>query len=323
MIHDADFRVTHFPVGVQPAVRRDLGGYWFPMLVFGLLIIAAPLVYQPSGPSDADMDVWNPAVNSSSHISGLAFAPLQQFGSCDSGLGDPMFVALYWFSVVMFGPLISTLWYHRLAQRNGSTPQTGWYLLYACTSLALFVVAFPVIEFVAVHLPDQNTPSPNTMVFLDILTTCGFVAGLVIAAAAAWPCRFRTRLSTRRWAISWFGILLTIAAAAAIVFLTYLQPRDNYGALLIIGVGLLALSLVERSRVCAVVAVLFTASALMVNLTGIWPVFRLLGIKLAPLPEATSTLVTVALPVAILLTGAVIGFVRVLATSVAARYRTV
>jgi hypothetical protein len=323
MIHDADIRAGRFAVGAPPAAKRDLGGYWFPMFVFGILIIASPLAYQPSGPSDADMDVWNPAVNSSSHISGLAFAPLQQFGSCDSGLGDPMFVALYWFSVLMFGPLISTLWYHRLARRSGSTPQTGSYLLYACTSLALFVVAFPVIEFVAVHVPDQNTPSDGTMVFLDILTTSGFVAGLAIAAAAAWPCRFRTRMSTRRWTISWLGILLAIVAAAAIVFLTYLQPKDSYGALLIIGVGLLALSLVERSRVCAVVAVLFTASALMVNLTGIRPVLLLLGVRPGSLPEAASTLVTMALPGAILLTGGVIGLARVLATSVAARYRTV
>lgn len=303
--------------------RRDLGGYWFPMFVFGMLIIAAPLVYQPSGPSHADYDVWNPAINNASHISGLAFAPLQQFGTCASGLGDPMFVALYWFSVVMFGPLLSTLWYHRLAQRNGSTPQTGWYLLYACTSLALFVVVFPVIEWVAVHVPDQNSPSDGTMLSLDIITVTGFVAGLAIAAVAAWPCRSGTRISTRRWTISWLGVFLAISAAAAIVFLTYLQPKDSIGALLIISVGLLALSLVERSRVCAAVAILFAASALIVNVVGVERLLSLFGVRTHAWSEATSTLVTVALPAAILLTGAAIGLGRVLATSVAARNRVV
>lgn len=319
MIYGADTRADQPTVTTGPVAPVDRTGYWFPMLVFGVLIIAAPLVYRPAGPSDADFDIWNPAVNVATHIPGLTFAPLQQFGTCDSGLGDPLSVALYWFCVVMFGPLITMLWYHRRARQDGSAPQTGWYLLYSCTSLALYVVLFPVIEFISLHLPDQNEPSPGTMRFLEIITTAGFVAGLAIAGAAAWPCRLRRHMSSRRWTVSWLGMLLAIAAAAAIEFLAYVQPRDSYGSLLIIGVGLLALSLVERSRVCAAVAILFTAAALLVNLVGMHSLITWLGGSVGTWSESSTALGDVALPAAILIVGGLIG----IAGSVAARYRTV
>lgn len=318
MSHDADIRLA--PAIAGPTPHRDRGGYWFPMLVFGILIISAPLVYRQPGPSNADYGIWNSAINASSHIPDLAFAPLQQFSTCVAGLGDPMSVALYWFCVVMFGPLISMLWYHRRARRDGAAPQTGWYLLYACTSLALYVVLFPVIEFVGLDLPDQTAPGPGMMRALDLLTVGGFVAGLAIAGAAAWPCRSAHRqMSSRRWTVSWLGMLLAIAAAAAMEFLAYVQPRDSYGALLIIGVSLLALSLVERSRVCAIVAVLFTVAALLVNLVGVRSMITWLGVAGGAWPVAGNALSNVALPGVILLAGGVIGIVG----SVAARYRTV
>jgi len=48
-----------------------------------------------------------------------------------------------------------------------------------------------------------------------------------------------------RWTVGGLGILVAIASAAAIEFVAFLQPAQRYGALLIIGIGLLALSLVE------------------------------------------------------------------------------
>ncbi|HEX3591232.1 MAG TPA: hypothetical protein VHV74_16530 [Pseudonocardiaceae bacterium] len=306
---------THVPLYAVPrgripvqrrrfAVVTDRDGYWFPMLVFGLLILVAPLVYRPSGPSDVD-SVWNPVVNSSSRISGVAFAPLQQFGTCDSALGDPMSVALYWFCVVMFAPLASMLWYHRRARRNGSPPLTGWYLLYASTSLALYVVLFPVIEFVMLHVPDAiGPPSRSTVLLLDIGTVGGFVAGLTVAAFGALPLRYGRRLSSARWVVTGLGMLLAIAAAAAIEFVTYVAPKPSYGALLIIAVALLALSLVERGRTCFVVAVLFTVASLVANLVGFAGWWSALGAGSSAFATAVGNL---ALPAIILLAGAGVG----------------
>jgi hypothetical protein len=295
-------------------IRGDRNGYWFPMLLFGFLILLAPLVYQPADSSGAGY-VWNPAMNSTTHISGIAFAPLQQFGTCDGASGDPISVALYWFCVAMFGPLISLLWYHRRAQRRGEATQTGWHLLYASTSLALYVVLFPVIEFIALSLPPGTSRlSAADVRFIDFLTVGTFVLGLAVAATAAMPARWGRPVSVRRWTVGGLGVLLTIASAATIEFVAYLQPRNSYGALLIIAVGLLALSLVERGRVCVTVAVLFTAAALLFNLVGLRTVLHWLGFHVSGHWSSVGTaFANLLLPGGILLVGGLVGMVRVAA----------
>jgi hypothetical protein len=247
-------------------------------------------------------------VAGSGRISGVAFAPLQQFGTCDAALGDPMSVALFWFCVVMFAPLVSLLWYHRRSMRNGSAPLTGWYLLYASTSLALYVVLFPVIEFVVLHLPDAlEAPSPATVVVLDVATVGGFVAGLTVAGFAALPLRYGRRLSSTRWVAAGLGMLLAIAAAAAIEFVTYLAPKPSYGALLIIAVGLLALSLVERGTGCFVVAVLFTVASLVANLVGFTPAWSWVAGVHGQWHAFATAAGNLAVPAVVLLAGAAIG----------------
>jgi hypothetical protein len=222
-----------------------------------------------------------------------------------------MVVALYWFCVVMFGPLASLLWYHRRAVRDGLGERTGWYLLFACTSLALYVVLFPMIEFAAKQLRANATGGPDdaTMAVLDVVTLGGFVAGLAVAGVAAWPLRARRRLSTRRWTISGLGMLLAIGSAATVEFLTYLQPKPGYGGLLIIAVVLLALSLVERGAVCFVVAALFTVAALVVNVAGFSGALTWAGLvdDWSPLGLALANL---ALPGVVLLVGALVGGLR-------------
>lgn len=297
----------------EPIVQYR-NGYWFPMLLFGFLILLAPLLYQPSA-SGSEQFVWNPAANSPTHISGIAFAPLQQFGTCDGASGDPMSVALYWFCVAMFGPLISLLWYHRRARRRGVAPQTGWHLLYASTTLALYVVLFPVIEFVALSMPPgARHLSPGSVRLTDFVMVGAFVLGLGVAAVAALPARFGRPMPARRWTIGGIGVLVAIASAAAMEFVAYLEPRNSYGALLIIAVGLLALSLVERGRTCLSVAVLFTAAALLANLVGMRSVLHWLGVQVTgPWSSVGTAFANLLLPGAILLAGGLVGTARVVA----------
>lgn len=297
---------------VEP-IAKDRNGYWFPMLLLGFLILLAPLVYQPSVSAGADV-VWNP-VNSATHVPGIAFAPLQTFATADDPATDPMFVALYWFCVAMFGPLISLLWYHRRARRRGVTPQTGWHLLYACTTLALYVVLFPVIEFIALSTrPNATRPAGGHLDVVYFLTIGTFVLGLVIAATAVMPARSGLAMPVRRWTVAGFGVLLAVAAAAAIEFTAYMQPRDGYGSLLIIGMGLLALSLVERGSMCVAVAVAFTAAALLANTVGLHAVLVWLGFQVQqPWSAVATAFANLLLPGAILVLGSVVGIARVAA----------
>jgi hypothetical protein len=292
---------------------QDRNGYWFPMLLFGLLTLLAPLLYRPSQLPTGTAYLWDPAMASQSVVSGLAFAPLQQFGTSDAALGDPMSVALYWFCVVMFGPLITLGWYHLRARRLGVLPQTGWHLLYALVSLALYVVLYPLIEFVTLSLPTGTSASlsAGTQHVVATAAVCGFVVGLVVAAVAIVPRRSGRRLSSRRWAVGGFGVLLAIASAAAIEFVAYLQPRNSYGALLIIGIGLLALSLVEPGRVCFVVGVVFTATALVANLFGLRWLTAPLGLP-AGLSPVTTAFDNLLLPGVVLLVGGLIGAAGIL-----------
>jgi hypothetical protein len=314
-----DDSVFHSPTDEEirrPAqLVQDRNGYWFPMLLFGLLILLAPLVYRPSQLPIGINYLWNPNGGTQSTISGVGFAPLQQFGTFAESMGDPMSVALYWFCAMMFGPLLTMIWYHLRARRIGAVPQTGWYLLYASASLALYVVLYPVIEFVALNVPRTaaTTLSPGTQQLTAVLSVCGFVIGLAVAAVAVVPRRSGRRLSTARWTVGGIGLLVAIAAAAAIEFVAFLQPRNSYGALLIIGVGLLALSMVEPGRVCAVIAVVFTAVALVTNLFGM-PVSSTMSSGFSPVHTAFTSLF---LPGAVLVVGGLIG----LAGSLAARRR--
>ena len=301
-------------------IAQDRNGYWFPMLLFGFLILLAPFVYQPSG-SIGTADVWNPAVTASTHIPGIAFAPLQTFATGDSTSGDPMSVALYWFCVAMFGPMISLFWYHRRARQRGVPPQTGWHLLYACSTLALYVVLFPVIEFIALNTR-TNAARPGNMDFVYFLTVGAFLLGLTIAGIAARPARTGRQLPPRRWTVAAIGVLLSVVAAALIEFTAYVQPRNGYGALLIIAVGLLALSLVERGRVCLTVAIAFTGAALLANLVGLRSLLHWLGFQVQGHWTSVETAFgNLLLPAAVLLAGGVIGLAKVAAARVTARHR--
>jgi hypothetical protein len=320
MIHGGVGTRLHLPAAVRTRIARrsrvplprapltNRYGYWFPMLVFGVLILAAPLVYQSTGHAAVNY-VWDPEIGSAPKISGIAFAPLQQFGTCDSELGDPMSVALYWFCVVMFGPLLSTLWLHRRDRRDGFTPQTGWHLLFATTTLALYVVLFPIVEFASLHLLGDSVPTlgPEAVRRLQIVTVATFLAGLVVAGGAALPLRSGLRLTGRRWLVAGLGLVLTIASAAVLEFLTYLSPKPSYGALLIIAIGLLALAVVERCAVCTSVAVAFTAAALVANVTGFRSAVRWLGIGHGHWSSLATAYADLTVPGVILLVGAAIG----------------
>ncbi len=236
-----------------------------------------------------------------------------------------MSVALYWFCVAMFGPLVCLLWYRSRARRRGVPPQTGWHLLYACSSLALYVVLFPIVEFIA--LSSRSTagrPAGGSLDLEYFLTVGTFVLGLAIATIAAMPARFGRPMPVRRWTIAGVGVLLAIVAADIMEFTAFMQSRNGYGALLIIGIGLLALSLVERGRVCVTVAALFTGSALLANLFGLRVMLHWLGIQVQGHWSTVGTAFgNLLIPGGILLVGGIVGMARAAAARFARQARPV
>ena len=303
------------PIGRRTPLLPERNGFWFPMLLFGALILSAPLVYRPSTLPVGIDPFWHRGPGQMPMpISGLAFAPLQQFGTCSEAFGDPMMVALYWFCVVLFGPLITLAWYHARARRLGEVLQTGWFLLYALASLLLYVVLYPLIEFVTLTLPRGSTTQlgPGAQHLAVVVSVSGFVLGLAMAAIAVVPFRFGRQLSRARWTVGGLGLLLAIASAAAIELIAYLQPRNSYGALLIIGIGLLALSLVEPGRTCTVIAVVFTAVALVMNLIGLRMPDTPGNASMPAFSPVDMALTNLLLPAVILITGGLIGLTRAL-----------
>jgi len=145
-----------------------------------------------------------------------------------------------------------------------------------------------------------------------VVSVSGFVLGLAMAAIAVVPFRFGRQLSRARWTVGGLGLLLAIASAAAIELIAYLQPRNSYGALLIIGIGLLALSLVEPGRTCTVIAVVFTAVALVMNLIGLRMPDTPGNASMPAFSPVDMALTNLLLPAVILITGGLIGLTRAL-----------
>lgn len=106
--------------------RRDGRSHWLPLLVFGALVLAAPLAYLGSGP-DAVFRSNGPVV----HIGGFAFAPLSLFAS-PGFPADHLAVDLYWLGAAVAGAAITFWWYRKRGAaigvplpmaRTSATPQ--------------------------------------------------------------------------------------------------------------------------------------------------------------------------------------------------------
>jgi hypothetical protein len=216
--------------------RTARHGYWFPLLLFGVLTAAAAPLYLAAASVPATSGSYQVANTGPMLLSGLSPGP------------DGFYIGWYWTVALVIGFLLTVLWYRRRARQAGvRTPARG----YLITGIVLTVLA--------VVLPP---------------------------------------LSRYAW---WLAILWAPIGDAWV--------RGTFG-FLIIAAGLWVLVRAERSRGLAVIALIYTAAALLSSLYNIENVLFRLGWNPGNSPSAwsLSTLPDVLLPAAVLLVAGLSAF---------------
>jgi hypothetical protein len=222
--------------------RRDRQGYAFPLLLFGALIMLAPLCYVPIDvPPDTASYVTYPGAFP-------IFNGIGPFG----GQKYPNLVSWYWFLTIVGGFAATAWWYRRRAVRVGVETGSTAYLLTAGAALAGFVLGMPVL---------QTFLSGPDMIYIRSAATVPILIGSAVAAAGVLLLAARLPGLARTIAVFAGVLLATVAFSMLGVYLIY-----GFVALLIIAAGLLALAWLERSVLLGVTGLAFTAASLLANL---------------------------------------------------------
>ncbi|WP_033439216.1 hypothetical protein [Saccharothrix sp. NRRL B-16314] len=216
--------------------RRDRHGYWFPFLLFGVIVAAAIPLYLPArcelGCSWSANEL--PSVWHWLHPTGQA--------TRTSGLGDhpSLWKDLYWMAALTVGFLATVWWYRWRARKVGVETSTRLYV-----QVTLLVLAFPLL----------GVPLVTRLVF----TTLGWPVALAVLVVGVVVV---TLLAKRK--------LRTAVVILSLVLVAHLVMVFPFGSLLVVAVGVLGLAWVERSALCTSFAVLFAVWALFVNGWSTW-----------------------------------------------------
>jgi hypothetical protein len=231
--------------------RQDRHGYAFSLLLFGVLILAAPLVYAPSGDEDYPYEKWDPRVEGSN----LLVRMFRTAAGYDPV--SPTLVAWYWLLVLVVGFGATAWWYRRRAARVGVETDTRAFLVAACAgSVGVFVGTY---SFSGAAMELYGAWQLN----LSIIVGSAALAGL-----AAWWCVRRP--ATRVVAVFVAAVFGAVAFSAIGVY-----TNKGYSALLVIAGGLLALGWLERSALLGVIGVVFTLAAVPTTAMIATPLIRL------------------------------------------------
>jgi hypothetical protein len=267
---------------LRTRARRDRRASAFPLLLFGVLILVAPLCYVPL---DLPPELLNQVTIQSS-------GPFPLFDPRPMLLNYRELVGWYWFLTIVLGFAATAWWYRKRAMRIGIEIDSRGYLVAAGASLAGFLVGVPLLEFlVTPHNTLYSTPEVN----LPILIGSAVAAGLVLFWATR-PSRGRIE----RGAGLFVGMLLaTLSFSALGIYMIY-----GFSALLVITVALLALAWLERSVPLAVIGVLFGGASLLANLYNLSNLYTRLGWDAQT--AQINVLQTMILPAAILIAGGIV-----------------
>jgi hypothetical protein len=232
---------------LRQRTRADRRAYAFPLFLFGALILLAPLLYATYPPPRTD--------------SGFVEVPVGQFPQFTpiAFLRYPDLVGWYWVTTVIGGLWLTGWWYRRRARQRGVETDLRVITAAAIAALLGFLVWQPVFETLLRELFDDymglySSPALN----LPIL----FGSAALAAAAGLW-CRRRTGWE-RAVGVGVTTFLATVTFGAIEVYLV-----RGHAALVIIAVALLGLAWVERSVLLGIVGGVFTAVALLVNLSDV------------------------------------------------------
>ncbi|MCX2952765.1 hypothetical protein [Lentzea sp. NEAU-D7] len=228
--------------GLRKRARDDRHGYWFPLLLMGLLTLASlPLSQADPVPTDHLLE-GGP---------GWWLDPLMHL-RLKTEVVHPLALSLYWLGALVAGLLATVWWYRWRARRVGVETPTGAYVQVALLGLVAVLFGIPL----STSLFFEYSPIDPTLLVAAVAMTV--LLGLALLAFRAKRMR---------------PLLVPVGLLLASIALSLLQLPDvgvdlgmGGGAqFLAIATGLLTLAWIERSVLCSVIAVVFTAGALIVN----------------------------------------------------------
>lgn len=212
--------------------EASLPGYWFPVLLIGLLVaLSLPLsmLKSPSSPQGIAVfaKVAYPTVTAAMYLGG--------------GSGNPPFpfpLGWYWLGVLVTGSLLTVFWCRRLDRRYGTnTPVRGYVI--AGLALAAVTVALPSLAW---GTPIPDGPGSGAFTWLTAFWEDGTFALLGVSvnlAIYAWLSRSRA-LASITVAYTAAVVLAAWLEISQVVFLPTLSPVADPAVLLPVAVLTLA-----------------------------------------------------------------------------------
>lgn len=265
--------------------RRDRSGYWLPLLLFGVLILAAPLVYRQPRQQSWSYNLNGPTL----HVGGFEYSPFLLFSGDPLPASMALVVSLYWLGTLVVGGVVTIVWYRWRAARVGVQLPLRPYLWWSLGALAIALVAVPVLVRSAGF---DGFGVPGLVVSIAV-----FVVGIVLVLRTAGLPR-----SVPRTAGLAVGITLTLVAANNI---GVLASAHAYVFLFVIAAGVIGLAWAERSRLCGTIAAVYFVAALVANAYLMSNAFyRWFGIPLHSMTEAARD--QLLLPGAVLVIGGLV-----------------
>ncbi|MBE1494540.1 hypothetical protein H4696_001640 [Amycolatopsis lexingtonensis] len=249
---------------LRAQARADRHAYVPPLLLFGVLVLLAPL-WAEGGPP--------------------------RFGAAGIWFGTPL--QLYWLVVVVGGFLATAAWYLHRGRRSGVRTPIRGYLAIGLIGVLAISFGLPVVESFAYRVARSPYSQPSFTV--PVAAVAALVGGGALWLRSRLVRRGARGAATAAAMASGFVVLAMLDLALA--------PARPYAPLLTIALGLLGLAWLERSRVLGVVSGLFAASALLVNLYNVQHVFFHLGLFPRYDGEATMAFTNTLPPGLVLLAG--------------------
>lgn len=231
---------------LRARAREDRQGYAFSLLLFGVLILVAPLLYTPATEPDYSLDGWDPRVEGSNVLVRLFRT------AAGNDPAHPTLIAWYWLLVLVVGFGTTAWWYRRRAARVGVETDTRAFLVAAVAGFAGFFLGTFAFSRYALSLYGA------WQVNLSLMFGSLALAALVL-----------------RWNRGPAGVFLGSLCGAVTFSSIAVYTNKGFSALLVIAAGLLVLAWLERSVLLGVVTVLFTLAAVPATAMIATPLVRL------------------------------------------------
>lgn len=158
---------------LRTRTRQDRGGWWFPLTLFGVLVLAATPLY------------WSVPPDDSAISDQVVYALVVAFGGVFTA--HPLAIAVYWLLALTVGFVGSGLWYRRHAQRVGlRRPVVAFVVTGLAVTVALLLLQnVPYLNLPLFYLSVRGTSSITIIaVSLFVLARLERSRGLLLFALA-------------------------------------------------------------------------------------------------------------------------------------------